>query len=392
MNKIITSVPNRKNSNSVKWDGMKPLFGCDDLLPLWVADMDFKIPQFIIDALKERVEHGIFGYVCVHDGYWQSFMDWQERRYSYKLKREDIRFAPGIVPALYWFVQLLTQPCDSCLILEPVYYPFMGAIKDNGRKLITSSLQSDENGYYSIDFKDVEQKITDHKVKLFIFCSPHNPVSRVWRKNEIKQLMEICKKHDVYVISDEIHQDLIMDKNLQHIPTNVAGDYADFVITMTSASKTFNIAGLRNSFIIIHNDEVRKSFDDFALKNKFQNANVFGYLATELAYNQGEEWLAELIATIHHNYKICQNWFWENLPKAIITPLEATYLMWIDLGAYIEAEETEDIIKNQCQLALDYGHWFYDGKNSSHIRINIATSTTILQQCLGRLKPLFSRI
>ncbi len=392
MDKNFNQVPNRYNTNSAKWDAVKQVFGQDDLLPLWVADMDFKAPQFVIDTLKKRLDHGVFGYVTVHDGYWQSFMDWQKRRYGYSLQKEDIRFAPGIVPALYWFVQILTNPNDSCLILEPVYYPFMGAIKDNKRSLVTSSLISDDQGYYSIDFDDFEQKIIDNDVKLFIFCSPHNPVSRVWRTEEISRLMKICKKHNVYVISDEIHQDLIMDKNLQHVPTNVVGDYKDFVITMTSASKTFNIAGLRNSFIIIHNDEIKKKFDDFALRHKVQNANVFGYLATEVAYNQGQAWLDSLIDNINNNYRLCVSWFNQNLPKAIVTPLEATYLMWVDLGAYLKAEETENIVKNQCKLALDYGHWFYDNKVSSHIRINLATSPKILEECLTRLGQISDQI
>ena len=248
----------RKGTYSLKWDALDKRFGNANLTSMWVADMEIKAPKEVIEALKERCEHGVFGYSYVSDEYYNSVINWLKEKHNYEIKKEWLRFTNGVVTAIYCFVNIFTKVDDAVLILTPVYYPFHNAVKDNNRKLITCDLKNTD-GYFTIDYEEVEKKIVENNVKLFIQCSPHNPAGRVWKEEELAKILEICKKHNVLVISDEIHQDITM-KGYKHIPSAIVanGKYADNLITVSAASKTFNLAGLIHSNIIISNDELRK--------------------------------------------------------------------------------------------------------------------------------------
>lgn len=245
----------RRNSNCNKWDGQTAMFGEEGLHAMWVADMDFKIPQCVQKALHEYVDFGAIGYYRIPDGYYDAFINWEKKHFNFEVKREWLRFAPGVVAAFNWMIQMLTKKGDAVIVMTPVYYPFLQAVTNNERKLITSDLVN-ENGNYTIDFDDFEKKIVDNDVKAFILCSPHNPVGRVWRKEELKEMLEICHRHHVYVISDEIHQDFVFGDKKQ-TPSYLMTEHWNEILTITAPSKTFNLAGGQNSFVIIADENLR---------------------------------------------------------------------------------------------------------------------------------------
>lgn len=362
----------RKNSNCNKWDGQTTMFGEEGLLAMWVADMDFQVPQCVKEALTSYVESGVYGYYKIPDAYYQAFINWEKEQHGYEVKKEWIRFSPGVVAGFHWLVQIFTKPKDAVLVNTPVYYPFFKAVKNNDRKLICSDLVN-ENGVYTLDFEDFEKKIVENSVKLFILCSPHNPVGRVWKEEELKKLFDICKKHQVLVVSDEIHQDLVYGEN-SHIPSLSVGDYDHMMISLTAPSKTFNIAGAQNSIVVIPDEELRKKWDRYIEGNSVPNGNAFGYVAAQAAYEGGAGWLEGVKRQIYENYKYLKTQLQEKLPEIIVTPLEGTYLCWVDLASYVDPEEMEEVIQKKCGLAVDYGHWFGGDKFGTCIRINLATS------------------
>lgn len=372
----------RKQTDSTKWDGLEPMFGEKDLLPLWVADMDFQICDCVINKLKEYLEFGVLGYYKEPEGYKQSFINWEKTYHNYEVNKDHIRYSPGVVPAINWLIQILTKKNDSVIVLTPVYYPFLDAVKNNDRKLIESDLVN-EHGRYTINFKDFENKIIENNVKLFILCSPHNPVGRVWKKDELQSLVNICKKHNVKVISDEIHQDIIIDKN-EHTPTASISDY-DSIITLTAGTKTFNLAACKNSFVIISNPEILKAFDNFVQCIRIPSGNTFGYIAVQSAYENGREWLEEILNQIRENYLYIKETFNKELPLVEISPLEGTYLLWINLGSYINGEDTERFIKEKCKLALDFGEWFGGERFNNYVRMNIATSKENVAKAVNQI-------
>lgn len=367
----IVKYKDRKNTQSRKWDGCLAKFGREDLLPLWIADMDFETPECVKNSLKSYVDMGAFGYYDPPKEYFEAFIQWEEKRHGYKVETDWIRFAPGVVPAFNWIIHMLTDKNDSVIIMPPVYYPFREAVENNHRKLVVSPLIRTDDSYI-MDYEGFEKEIIDNQVKLFIFCSPHNPAGRVWKKEEIQQVLDICKKHQVYVISDEIHQDLIMSGNKQ-IPSASVGDYDDMLITLTAATKTFNLASCQNSFVIIPDKKLREKYDTYLEELRIHGGNAFGYVAIRSAYEGGAEWLEEVLTIIESNYHLLKERLESELPKVWIPRLEGTYLMWIDLAAYVKPEQIEDVIGNQCGLAVDYGSWFGGKDNGSCIRINLAT-------------------
>ena len=362
----------RRNSNCNKWDGQKKMFQEEGLHAMWVADMDFRVPECVVDALKKYVEFGVYGYYKIPDEYYEAFINWEKERHGYEVKKEWIRFSPGVVAGFHWLVQILTDEKDAVIVNTPVYYPFLDAVKNNHRTLICSDLKN-ENGIYTIDFDDFEKKITEQNVKLFILCSPHNPAGRVWKEEELKRLFEICKKHHVYVVSDEIHQDLVFGEN-KHIPSLAVGDYDEMMISIAAASKTFNIAGAQNSMVIIPDKKLRRKWDAYTKENRVFAGNAFGYIAAQAAYERGKEWLDLVLKQIDENYHYLKKELAENLPKAVVTPLEGTYLCWIDLKAYVSAGEIKDLIQKKCHLAVDFGDWFGGERFGTFIRMNLATS------------------
>lgn len=373
----------RRNTNCNKWDGQTTMFGEEGLLAMWVADMDFQVPQCVKEALQKYVESGVYGYYKIPDAYYQAFINWEKEQHGYEVKKEWMRFSPGVVAGFHWLVQILTDPKDAVIVNTPVYYPFFNAVRNNDRTLICSDLVN-ENGVYTIDFADFERKIVENSVKLFILCSPHNPVGRVWKKEELKKLFNICKKHKVLVVSDEIHQDLVYGENT-HIPSLSVGDYDHMMISLTAPSKTFNIAGAQNSILVIPDEELRKKWDQYTQGNCVTNGNAFGYVAAQAAYAGGADWLESAKAQIYENYKYLKTRLKEKLPEIIVTPLEGTYLCWVDLAAYVSSSQMKEIIQKKCRLAVDYGDWFGGESFGTCIRINLATSSENVKTAVDTL-------
>ena len=372
----------RKGTHCEKWDGLGERFGREDLLALWVADMDFRVPQCVLEAEKDYLDTGVFGYYHPSEGYYQAFMDWEQERHGYSVQREWLRFSPGVVPAINWLIQIFTEPQDRVLVLTPVYYPFLHAVRDNERTLVACQLVH-QDGQYSVDLAAFEAAIAENQVRMFIMSSPHNPVSRVWRREELTAMLDICKKHGVLVLSDEIHQDLTFDGH-KHIPSATAGDYSHMVITLTAASKTFNLAGCQNAFVVLPDAKLRKAYDAFTKRIHIREGNPFGYIAVEAAYRGGKAWLQQVQEIIWNNYGYLRELLAIHLPKACVTPLEGTYLMWVDFAAYLQPEEMERFFEETCGIAVDYGAWF-EGDGQSHIRINLATSRENVEKAFSSI-------
>ena len=374
----------RKGTYSLKWDALDKRFGNADLISMWVADMEIKAPKEVIEALKERCEHGVFGYSYVSDEYYNSVINWLKEKHNYEIKKEWLRFTNGVVTAIYCFVNIFTKVDDAILILTPVYYPFHNAVKDNNRKLITCDLKNTD-GYFTIDYDEVEKKIVENKVKLFIQCSPHNPAGRVWKEEELAKILEICKKHNVLVISDEIHQDIIM-KGYKHIPSAIVanGKYADNLITVSAASKTFNLAGLIHSNIIISNDELRKKYDEEIKKINQTEISILGMLATQVAYEKGSEWLENVKEIIEDNFNYLKTELNKHIPEITITNLEGTYLVFLDLRKIIPIDKVKEFIQDKCNLAIDFGEWF-GASFKGFIRINLATDPEIVKKAVENI-------
>lgn len=371
----------RNGTDCVKWDGTKSTFGEAGLLPLWVADMDFQAPACVREAVASWAAHGAYGYYKTPDRYYKAFQRWEQEQHGYTVEREWIRFSPGIVSAIYWLVQILTQPGDAVTVLTPVYYPFLNAIRDNGRTLTPCDLVN-EGGRYIIDFDKLDKHFAETQSKVLIFSSPHNPVGRVWLREELEQLCAICEKHGVTILSDEIHQDLVIGDHA-HIPT--ATLYKGRIVTLCSASKSFNLAGLKNSFVIIPDQALRQQFDKFVGNICCGDGPSVGYVAATVAFERGLPWLNAIRERIYDNYQAVCGEFADRLPQAVISPLEGTYLMWIDLRKCLDPEQTKTIVQDICGLAVDYGDWFGGDAWKGFIRINLATSLDNVMLATSRL-------
>lgn len=371
----------RNGTDCIKWDGTKGTFGEAGLLPLWVADMDFQAPACVREAVASWAAHGAYGYYKVPDRYYKAFIRWEQEQHGYEVDRDWICFSPGVVPAIYWLVQILTQPGDAVTVLTPVYYPFLNAVKDNGRTLAPCDLVN-EGGKYTIDFDKLDRHFAETQSKVLILSSPHNPVGRVWRRQELEQLCAVCEKHGVTILSDEIHQDLVIGDH-PHIPT--ATVYKGRCVTLASASKSFNLAGLKNSFVVIPDEELREKFRRFAGLICCGDGPSVGYVATAAAYERGLPWLNAIRERIAENYQAVCGEFADRLPQAVISPLEGTYLMWIDLRECLDPEKTKFIVQEVCGLAVDYGDWFGGDAWKGFIRINLATSLDNVMLATSRL-------
>lgn len=376
----------RKGTNCAKWDNLEPMFGEEDLLSMWVADMDFEVPTCVLHSLEEYLKQGVFGYYNTPKEYYQAFINWEKKYHGYTVDREWIRYAPGVVPAIHWLVQIFTKPQDAVMVQTPVYYPFFRAIKNNGRTLVENPLVN-QNGVYTMDFQDMEEKIQKYQVKAFVLCSPHNPVGRVWTKEELQTLLSICYKYQVKVIADEIHQDIIVGDRKQ-VSAATIGDYDDILVTVTAATKTFNLASCQNSFVIIPNKNLRDSFDNFIKTIHVGAGNAFGYIAVQSAYENGRGWLEAALKQIRENYAYMKEALSVHLKDAVLSPLEGTYLTWLDLRAYPDmqdADKVKEMIQKQCGMAVDYGQWFGGADYIGFIRINLATSKENVQTAIMRL-------
>jgi len=373
----------RKNTDCEKWDALGDLFGDPDLLAMWVADMDFEVPECVKQAALHYAGQGIYGYYKVPEAYYDSFIRWEKTYHNYEVKKDWIRYAPGVVPAIYQLVRVLTEENDHVIFMPPVYPPFFSAVRDNQRKLVECPLVN-QSGQYTMDLELFEKLIIENDVKLFILCSPHNPVGRVWSLKELTEVLNICKKHHVYVIADEIHQDLILSGN-QQITAATTGSYDDILVTLTSATKTFNIAGCQNSFMIIPDENLRRSLEKITRTMHTNEGNAFGYAVVRSAYEGGREWLEELLRQVEENYQILSSKLKERLPEAVLSPLEGTYLAWIDLSAYVNPEDVREKVQNQAKLAVNYGKMFGGAAYQNFIRLNLATRSENVETAVERL-------
>ena len=373
----------RRGTNAMKWNYLDRIgFKGENLLGMWVADMDFASPECVRRALREAADFGVFGYDAAPKEYHEAFIAWEKERHGLEIDREWIRFSPGVVTGFYWLVKMLTEPGDSVLIQTPVYYPFMSAIEDQGRKLVRSELVN-TNGIYTVDFEDFERKITEEAVRVFILCSPHNHIGRIWTRSELAKMLEICRRHSVKVISDEIHHDFELGGH-KHTPTLAVGDYGDMVAMLTAPSKTFNLAGLQNSFVILPDKDIRDRYDAALRDVHIMGGNSLGNVAAAAAYTGGADWLESVLRTVEDNDALFRARLAEGLPKAVISPLEGTYLLWVDLGAYVAAEDIKTVMEERCGLALDYGTQF-GGNAPCHIRVNLATDGAVVEEAAARL-------
>lgn len=382
------TVIERKNTKSLKYDFAGKRGMPEEILPLWVADMDFKTSSYILEALEKIIQHGIFGYSESEEQYFEALQGWMKRRYDWEVEEKWLLKTPGIVFALALAIKAYTKEQEAVLIQQPVYYPFSEVIADNNRRLISNELVQDENGYYHIDFEDFENKIVKENVKLFILCNPHNPVGRVWTKEELTKLGDICLKHKVIVISDEIHADFAL-KRKHTVFTNIKKEYQEIGIVCTSPSKSFNIAGLQVSNIFIANPELRKRFRHQLNAAGYSQLNLPGLVACEAAYRYGDEWLDAVVDYIRANAAYTEDFLKERLPKVKMTQIEGTYLVWLDFKAYgLTDKELDKRMIHEAGLWLDSGHIF--GKAGEGFqRINIACPRQILTQALERLAAVF---
>lgn len=374
----------RHNTNCSKWDGLEEKFGEKDLLAMWVADMEFKTCEPIVEALAERSRHGVFGYSIVPQDYYRIFSDWMGERYGFLVKKEWVRFSTGCVTGISWMIHAFTRPGDACMILTPVYYPFHNVVTNNNRRLVKVELDY-ADGYFSMDVDRIENAIVENEVKLFLMCSPHNPAGRVWTEQELDAVLSVCQKHQVLVVSDEIHQDLVFEGR-KFVPAAVVsgGKYRDMVITLNSATKTFNLATLIHSHIIITNEKLMEAYDRFASGLNRTEVSIMGMVATMTGYEHGGEWLRNLLEVIHDNYLCLKDTLARELPKAQVCCMEGTYLPMIDLRAYVNPDEIQKLVQEKCRLAVDYGEWF--GENyRGFIRMNLATDPEFVKEAAERL-------
>lgn len=369
----------RRNTDSYKWDSAPS----EDVLPMWVADMDFRTAPAIVDALRRRVEHGIFGYTRVPDGYYKAVTDWFARRHGWTFDREWMIYTSGVVPAVSAVIKALTVPGDKVLVQTPVYNCFFSSIRNNGCEMLSSPLVFADHTY-SINYDDLERKAADPKVKVMLLCNPHNPAGRVWRREELIRIGEICIRHGVVIVSDEIHCELVFPGHHYTPFASISENFLRHSVICLSPSKAFNIAGLQIANIVCADAGWRAKIDRAINDNEVCDVNPFGVIATQAAYNEGEEWLEQLLGYLYDNYLYMSDFCREHLPDFPITKLEGTYLVWMDcrkLG--LASEELERRLVNEAGLWLNAGT-MYGKEGEGFMRWNIACPRAMLAEGLKR--------
>ncbi|CYV57342.1 MalY/PatB family protein [Streptococcus suis] len=379
-----TSKPNRLTHHAEKW---KKVEADPELLPLWIADMDFEPLPEIRQVIRDYADHHVFGYPYASDSLYQSIIDWEDRQHGYKIERESILLIEGVVPALSVAIQALTEEGDAVLINTPVYPPFARTVKLNNRQLVTNSLV-DVDGIFRLNLDQLEKDIVENQVKLYIFCNPHNPGGRVWTREEVLAIGCLCQKHGVILVSDEIHQDLTLYGHKHYSFNTVDESFKEFSIILSSATKTFNIAGTKNSFAIIENPSIRKTFAKRQLINNQHEIPTIGLLTTEAAFTYGDEWLKELKVILERNIDFVEEYLATHTRIKVMKP-QGTYLIWLDFSAY-ELEHTElfDILHCKAKLILNDGLTF--GKEGKyHARLNVAAPFNMIEEACQRLGKVF---
>lgn len=383
--KSFDRVINRRGTGSAKWDGHAQMGIPAEALPLWVADMDFEILPQVTEAIKGRIAHEIYGYSLPPDSYYKSLQGWMQRRYNWDIEKEWILTVPGVVPAINLALHAFTSPGDAVLIQPPVYPPFANAVLGNGRELVKNPLIRKGNRF-TIDFQDFEAKIKENAIKLFILCSPHNPVGRVWTPEELKGMADICLKHNVLIVADEIHQDLAFP-GVRHYPLpSVDAAYSDISIICTAPSKTFNLAGLQTSNIIVPNPKLREKFQAAARCWGVGKVNAIGLVACEAAYTHGDQWLDAAMAYIAANADFVRDFLANNLPQIRMTESQGLYLLWLDCnGLGLTFQELESFLLNKAHLWLNQGYTFGD-EGKGFVRLNTACPRSLLVKAMEQLK------
>jgi cystathionine beta-lyase len=391
-------VCNRKNTDCLKWDMMKPIFGSDDLIPLWVADMDLPVAKPITDALKERVEHPFYGYSQAGKGVLNSVVKRMKRKFNWDIRPEWIVFTPGVVPALHVAVRSLTHPGDEVILQEPTYHPFFPVVMNSGCKIINNGLKLDNNRY-EMDYNGLEEKFHSRsrsfqesgRIKTIIFCNPHNPVGRLWKRDEIIKMGEIIIDNGAVVISDEIHCEILF-KGQKHTPfASISKKFEQNSIVCMSPSKTFNLAGLEVSTIIIPNKKLRDNFIN-TRSGIVPNPNLFGYTALEAAYNQGDEWLEQVLDYLQGNLDYLKEYMENEIPKIKVIDPEGTYLIWLDCRDLdMDNKNLSNFMKKNAKVGLEDGFIFGES-GSGFMRMNIACPRSILNEALNRIENAVNRL
>jgi cystathionine beta-lyase len=381
-------IVDRRGTDCLKYDfGMKRK-GRNDLLPMWVADMDFKLPEEILAELHKRVDHGIFGYTDPLDDYFEALNHWYSTRYGFTVDPEWVTLGACLVYGIHVSIQAFTEPGDSVMVMQPVYYPFSEAVRNNGRKLVNCQLRY-EDGRYSIDFEAMERKLREEKVKALILCSPHNPVGRVWTKEELEKVAELCLANDTILMVDEIHADFIFPGRSFFSCMRLDEKYRKILALYSSPGKTFNIAGLQSASIVIPDETLRAKYRQANRAAGYSQANVMGQAALIACYKLGAQWVDELVEYIYGNVRYVKAFIAENLPKARVVDPDGTYLLWVDFSGYgISKEELEHRILDKAKLWLDAGAIF-GPETALFERFNLATPRSVVEEAMGRLKLAF---
>ena len=376
----------RSKNHAAKWEEMGAKFGSNDLLPMWIADMDIKTAPEIVEAIKEKADQAIFGYVYRPASYYETAAAWCEKRFGYKIDPKTLIHSPGVVPSMNMLVKMLTKEDEKVLIQIPVYPPFAASVKTGKRTLVTNELVKDENGYYTIDFEDLEKKLSDEKVTLMILCNPHNPVGRVWKKEELQKIGDLCVKYNVRILADEIWRDLVLP-GYTHTPiASLSREIENITITCFSPTKTFNIAGLQASFAVFPREEEWKAFDNELGEMDIKRNNPFSLVGFEAAYNHGEEWLSELLVHLEGNAQYVADFVKERLPEIKTVKPEGTYLMWLDFnGLNIAPEEITDMLIKDAKVAMNDGASF-GANGKGFARMNIACPRYMVEDAMARIE------
>lgn len=374
---------NRENTASLKYDIRKEKFGNADVIPMWVADMDFRTPDFIVDSLEKCTKNDIFGYFLITKSYYESIINWVKRHHQWSIKQDWISFSPGVVPSLSLSVLAFTKPGDKIIVQPPVYHPFFFVIKDNGRQVVENPLVLN-NGRHTIDFNDLENKLKD--VKILFLSNPQNPGGTVWRREELKQLGELCLKQNVLVVADEIHSDLVFKPNTFTPLASISDEIADNTITFMSSSKTFNMAGLSSSSVIISNKKLKEKFDEVMHTIHVGLGNMFGVAATEAAYTNGDEWLQQLLEYVSGNIDFVENYIKERIPKIRMIRPEGTYLIWLDCRQLnLKGDELNKFFIEKANIGMNDGRTFGTG-GEGFMRLNVACQRKIIEKALRNIE------
>ncbi len=375
----------RRNTCSIKYDFGKQRGMPEDVLPLWVADMDFRVPEKVLSAIQERTAHGIFGYTEVGEEYFEALKGWMEKKHNWSIERKWLIKTPGVVYAIAMAIQAFTEEGDAVMIQQPVYYPFRETIESNRRKMIDNTLYLGKDGKYHMDLEDFEKKAKAHNVKLFILCSPHNPVGRVWSREELEKLGEICIRRNILVVSDEIHQDFVFHGR-HTVFSSLSEELNNRTIICTSPSKTFNLAGLQISNILIANPQIRHRFKAQIVASGYSQLNTLGLTACEAAYRYGEEWHTQLMEYLQGNIEFVRSFLSEKIPQIKLIEPEGTYLVWLDFRELgLTEKKKKELIVHKAGLWLDVGTMFGE-PGAGFERINVACPREVLRQALERLE------